>query len=137
MRPRVLVVDDDPGMRAILREFLAREGFEAEEPSAERALAVLAIQQLPDVVILDNQMPGLKGVEALALLRRRWPELPVMLITAFGGARVEEQARRLGAACSVEKPFRVSELIVQLNRLTARRDAGGTCAAEPDSGTDG
>lgn len=138
MRPRVLVVDDDPEMRAILTEFLAREGFEvAAEPSAERALAVLAIHQLPDVVILDNQMPGLTGVDALALVRRRWPELPVMLITAFGGARVEEQARRLGAACYVEKPFRVSELIVHLNRLTARRDAGGACAAEPDSGTDG
>ncbi len=138
MRPRVLVVDDDPGMRAILREFLAREGFEvAEEPSAERALAVLAIEQHPEVVILDNQMPGLKGVDALALVRSRWPELPVMLITAFGGPRVEEQARRLGAACYVEKPFRVSELIVQLKRLTGRRDAPGARATEQDSRTDG
>ena len=138
MRPRVLVVDDDPGMRAILREFLAREGFEvAEEPSAERALAVLATQHHPEVVILDNQMPGLKGVDALALVRSRWPGLPVMLITAFGGPRVEEQARRLGAACYVEKPFRVSELIVQLKRLTAGRDARAARAPGRDSGTDG
>ena len=123
MRPRVLVVDDDPGMRAILREFLAREGFEVAEESS--------------VVILDNRMPGLKGVDALALVRSRWPELPAMPITAFGGPRVEEQARRLGAACYVEKPFRVSELIVQLKRPTARRDTRAARAPERDSGTDG
>ena len=138
MRPRVLVVDDDPGMRAILRAFLMREGFEvAEEPSAERALAVLAIEQRPDVVILDNQMPGLKGLEALALVRRRWPELPVMLITAFGGPRVEEQARRLGAVSYIEKPFRVRELIVQLKRFTEHRDSSGAGAPGPDSRAEG
>lgn len=114
----VLVIDDDPEMRAMLRDFLQREGHRViEEPSGERAIATVESERL-DAVILDKEMPGMSGFDLLAFLRRRCPETPVIVITAFGGPKVAEEALRLGAARYLEKPFRVTQLLEALRTAT-------------------
>lgn len=107
----VLVIDDDQEMRAVLRDFLEREGHRViEESSGEGAIATTALERV-DAVILDKEMPGIHGFEFLSFLRRRWPDMPVILITAFGGSRVAEEAFHRGATRYLEKPFRVAELL--------------------------
>ena len=107
---RVLVVDDDDEMRALLRRMLESEGYHVTERS--RATHVLeTLRNDPfDLVILDKEMPGLTGLDLLPMLRREFRELPVVFVTAFGGRQIAASALRLGATCYLEKPFRLAQL---------------------------
>lgn len=120
----VLVIDNDSGMRALLRDFLEREGLRVlEEGSCEGAMATVESNRL-DAVILDKEMPNMSGLDFLALLRRRWPDTPVILITAFGGPVVADEAQRRGAARYLEKPFRVTQLLEAIQTVTKTKEAG-------------
>lgn len=107
---RVLVVDDDDEMRALLRRTLEFDGYEVSE--RDRGTHVLeALRGAPfDLIILDKEMPGLTGLDLLPLLRREFPQVPVVLVTAFGGRQIAASALRLGAASYLEKPFRLGQL---------------------------
>jgi DNA-binding NtrC family response regulator len=107
---RVLVVDDDDEMRALLRRMLESDGYAVTERS--RATHVLeTLRKTPfDVVILDKEMPGLTGLDLLPVLRHEFPRLPVVFVTAFGGRQVAASAIRLGATSYLEKPFRLAQL---------------------------
>jgi len=107
----LLIVEDDPEMRAVLKDFLEREGHRViPEASGERAIAAVESERI-DAVILDKEMPGMSGLDFLSFVRHRFPGTPVILITAFGGSRVAEEAFRRGAAGYLEKPFRVADLL--------------------------
>lgn len=116
----ILVIDDDEEMLAVLKAFLEREGHRVLEHSrGEWAIAAAECERV-DAVILDKELPRMNGFDLLAFFRRRWPEVPVILITAFGGQRVKEEALRLGAARYLEKPFRVAELLDAVHALTRK-----------------
>jgi DNA-binding NtrC family response regulator len=107
---RVLVVDDDDEMRALLRRTLEFDGYEVTE--RDRGTHVLeTLRGAPfDLIILDKEMPGLTGLDLLPILRREFPQVPVVLVTAFGGRQIAASALRLGAASYLEKPFRLGQL---------------------------
>ena len=107
---RVLVVDDDDEMRTLLRRTLEFDGYEVTE--RDRGTHVLdALRGAPfDLIILDKEMPGLTGLDLLPILRREFPQVPVVLVTAFGGRQIAASALRLGAASYLEKPFRLGQL---------------------------
>ena len=107
---RVLIVDDDDEMRVVLRRMLESDGYDVTEQS--RATHVLeALRRTPfNLVILDKEMPGLTGLDLLPVLRREFPRLPVVFVTAFGGRQVASSALRLGATSYLEKPFRLAQL---------------------------
>jgi DNA-binding response OmpR family regulator len=118
---RLLVVDDDDGMRALLRRTLESDGYEVAE--RDRGTHVLeALRSSPfDLIVLDKEMPGLNGLDLLPLLRREFPQLPVVFVTAFGGRQVEASALRLGAASYLEKPFRLGQLLDAIDGLISSR----------------
>src|SRR5688572_6317344 len=113
----LLVVDDDPAWRDALKGWLEREGFRAV--MLARADWVVPAVELhrPDVIVLDVNLPGTNGLDVLDGLGRRWPGLPVVIMTAFGGPGVGETARRLGAAAYLEKPFRMAALVNEIRRV--------------------
>lgn len=114
----VLVVDDDAQMRALLRDFLERDGHRVlESTSGEAAVSLVETEPL-DVVILDKEMPGTNGLDVLAFLHHRCPGIPVIFVTAFGGPRVAEEALRRGASRYLEKPFRVSRILEVVQEVT-------------------
>jgi len=113
----VLVIDDDPEMRALLKDVLEGAGHRVlQEADGDRVIPSLESERV-DVVILDKEMPGVNGMDLLAFLRHRWPTTPVILITAFGGPNVAAEALRLGAARYLEKPFRVAQLAEMVRTL--------------------
>jgi DNA-binding response OmpR family regulator len=115
----VLVVDDDPEMRALLRDYLRREGFEVvDSATGEHAVALVETRSF-DAAIVDKETPGMGGLDLLSFLRHRCPAVPVIVITAFGGDAVAEEAFARGACRYLEKPFRIHNLVAALRSVTA------------------
>jgi DNA-binding NtrC family response regulator len=107
----ILVTDDDPDMRRLLRNFLVRDGYRVIEAANGNEAILLVESERIDVVILDREMPGMNGLDVLSLLHRRSPRTPVIFITAFGGPDVAEECRRRGACQYIEKPFRMTAIV--------------------------
>ena len=123
MKPRVLVVDDEPRMAEVVAQALARGGCECTcASSGAEALARLE-EHAVDVVVTDWKMPEMDGLALLAELGRRRPGLPVVLLTAYGSVPSAVAAMRAGAFDYVTKPFDNDELravvarAVELQRL--------------------
>jgi two-component system response regulator HydG len=119
----VLVVEDDAQMRAVLKDFLQRQGYRTIERESGVGLAMLVESEPVDAVVLDKEMPGVNGLDLLAFLHRRLPDVPVVFVTAFGGPDVAAEALRRGAYRYLEKPFRVAAVIEAIGdamRETAR-----------------
>ena len=117
---RVLVVDDDDEMRALLRRTLEADGYQVTE--RDRGTRVVeTLRGAPfDLIILDKEMPGLTGLDLLPVLHREFPQVPVVLVTAFGGRQVAASALRLGAASYLEKPFKLAQLRDAIDGLVSR-----------------
>ena len=116
----VLIVDDDPGMLRAMTKVLASEGMQVTGVSDP----VVVVKKLADskkrfdLVITDLRMPMFSGRGVLALASAL-PELPVIIITAFGGPDVEAQTLRLGAFAFLEKPIAAAQLIEVVKRALA------------------
>ena len=101
----VLLVDDEPGIGVVLRALLAQDGI-ASHAVTSGAAALAALAERPyDVVVTDLKMPGMDGLALLTEVGRRWPEVPVILLTAHGTVAVAVEAMKAGAADFLEKPF--------------------------------
>jgi DNA-binding NtrC family response regulator len=117
---RVLVVDDEPGVRESLRMLLRDDYTVATAEDAEAALRAIAAEP-PDLVLLDLVMPGRSGLELLSDLRSRPSPPPVVVVTATRSVATAVEAMQRGAADYVTKPFELDELRIKLARLLERR----------------
>jgi len=109
-QPSVLVVDDDPEMRALLLDVLHTEGYEVIE-AKDGTEAVLALRARRfDVILMDKNMPGPSGLDLLPGFRRVCPDSKIILMTAFGDVPSYMEAVEKGAAEYLFKPFRMEEL---------------------------
>ncbi|MFI5176966.1 MAG: sigma-54-dependent transcriptional regulator [Vicinamibacterales bacterium] len=105
MKPRILVVDDEPAIRDTMRMILEYEGYEVLlAGSGQEGLAVVE-RDTPDLVFLDIKMPGLDGLEVLSRLRGTNETLPVVIVSAHGSTTTALEAGRLGAFRFIEKPL--------------------------------
>ena len=111
---KVLVADDDRTIRRNLVLLLRSEGYQTlEADDGDAALARIAADA-PDAVLLDLKMPGRDGLEVLAALGPALAELPVIVVTAFGGSSVAIEAMRRGAYDYLTKPFDLDEVVLTL-----------------------
>ena len=114
---RVLVVEDDDGMREAIETLLDIAGIEsAAFASAEALLADGAIGASV-CIISDLKLPGMSGLQLLAALRARGPHPPVIVITAHDSPAVRHEAERLGAAAYLAKPFAGRELLAAIESV--------------------
>jgi two-component system response regulator FlrC len=113
---RVLVVDDDPGMRDGMALSLKRSGFFTEQARGGEEALRMVRPGAYDAVVTDLRMPGMDGLQLTARLKAVDPGLPVLLITAFGSLESAREAMRLGAFDFLSKPFSPEELITALNK---------------------
>jgi two-component system nitrogen regulation response regulator GlnG len=117
----ILIVDDEEAVCWSLQRALQREGHSvAVAASAEQAFTQLA-RQRPDVMILDVRLPGMDGLTALARVRQTTPDLPVIVVTAFGDLPTAVRAVEGGAFDYLAKPFDLQQAIACVNRALQRR----------------
>lgn len=106
---RVLIVDDEPDIRATVSEMLEIEGYDVDE-AANGADALLAIERrLPDLILLDMRMPVLDGWGFAAELQRREVQIPIVVMTAARDAA--RWATEIAASAALPKPFGFEDLI--------------------------
>ncbi len=118
---RILIVDDEESIRRSLEGILCDEGFETRMAAdGEVALAALARERLPDLVLLDIALPGRDGISVLAELRERWPQLPVVMMSGHGTIDTAVRSTRLGAFDFVEKPLSIDKLLLTLQHALER-----------------
>ena len=137
MAAKVLLVEDDRALREALADTLALGGHDYRAVDCAEA-ALLALGQEPfGLVVSDVNMPGMDGHQLLALIRQRQPQLPVLLMTAYGAVERAVDAMRQGAADYLVKPFEPKALLVLVERHALGRlpvaEQDGPVALEPAS----
>ncbi len=119
-RARILVVDDEAGIRELLVQILTDEGYAAHAvPTGEAGLAALA-EELYDLVLLDLWLPGISGDEVLRRLRRDGPSVPVVVISGHASASQAVDALHEGAVDFLEKPLGYDRVIVSVGNALHR-----------------
>lgn len=128
---KVLIVDDEPGMRVTLAEILEDEGYEVlTAASGEEAVARCAERSF-DVVLMDVRMPGIDGVEAFRRIRRAKEQVRVILMSAYSVQDLRRLALEEGAVAFLPKPLDI-EVVV---RLISEVNDTAILVAEPDDDT--
>jgi two-component system response regulator (stage 0 sporulation protein F) len=110
MAEKVLIVDDQFGIRILLNEVLQREGYDTYQ--AANGLQALEIVQdnKPDLVLLDMKIPGMDGIEILKRLKVIYPDIKVIIMTAYGELDMIQEAMDLGAITHFAKPFDIEDI---------------------------
>lgn len=126
MSVSILIVDDEPDVEDLFRQRFRRETRQGTyvlhfAVSGEDALGRLEGEIEPQLIVIlsDINMPGMDGLELLRHIKQRWPELPVMMVTAYGDDERRRCATEYGAAEFVTKPVDFDFLKTQLQRLPA------------------
>jgi CheY-like chemotaxis protein len=119
---RILVIDDEGGVRRLLRGALELKGHEVlDAPSGEKALKLHAATPA-DLVIMDINMPGTDGLEVIRVLRQETPRPKVIVMSGGGGVlkeRVFRISELLGAVETIPKPFRLDVMLEAVERVLA------------------
>jgi DNA-binding NtrC family response regulator len=121
MKDRLLIVDDEPDMLQLLKRSLEPDlGCDLlTAPSGEAALRILAAGRV-DLVLADIKMPGMDGLELLDLIKRQYPDLTVMMMTAYGHIEMAVEAMKRGAYDFITKPFEHDALVLRLEKALER-----------------
>ncbi len=119
---KVLVIDDEQGIRSLLDTLLRRKGYDVVLAESGRKGLELFRRERPDVVVLDLKMPGMDGLAVLQQVRSLNPTLPVIILTGAGTPETEQQVRAMGVTEYVEKEFSLHLLGDSLKRLLKTPD---------------
>ncbi len=114
MKLKVLVVEDDATVRDVLTTLLGFDGFEVEAVSDGAKAVEVAESMKPDAVLLDVVLPGMSGLEVCRTLRRRMPDVRVVMLTGRGTTEDELDGVAAGAHAYLRKPFSSLDLLEAL-----------------------
>ncbi len=122
----ILIIEDNELNLKLVRDVLQHQGYRTVEANTARAGLGLALENQPDLIVLDIWLPDLDGIQVLEQLRRspRTSEIPCMAVTA--SAMADERARIIGAGFDVylSKPFHIKEFLLHVQRVLERRHRG-------------
>lgn len=119
MPPSALVIDDEPGICTLLREILTRQGYQVYE--AKDGLSGLEQFYLvqPDIILVDISMPGCDGFTIVKEIRRQNLAVGILMVSALKHKQLLDQAVTSGADGYLNKPFRMTELLKEVQRINA------------------
>lgn len=131
--PRVLVVDDDPSIRAVIAFVLGDEGYQVEEAGDGQSALDLIDQRHPDIILLDMRMPGMDGWEFVQHYRRRHDhEAPIIVFTAAHDAA--QRGADVQAESYIAKPFDLEDLVERVAAMLAVRNADASSPSADRAG---
>ena len=116
-KKHILVADDDPSIRALLRTFLEGEGYDISEAQSGSEVMARLHNGKPDLVLMDLRMPEFSGMDVLQTISEQSLRVPVVLMTAFGTSNVAIKAIQLGAYDYITKPFDLEDVLVTIRRF--------------------
>jgi DNA-binding response OmpR family regulator len=117
VKTKILVVDDEPGIRGLLATILERKGYAVLLAESGKKGLDLFRRERPDLIVLDLKMPDMDGITVLQDIRGLDFQTPVVILTGAGSEKAEKLARQLGAAAFIEKEFSLHRLGETLRRL--------------------
>jgi two-component system KDP operon response regulator KdpE len=126
---RILVVDDEPGIRKALKTNLTRHGFQVTAETTGAAALDAVERWRPDIILLDLGLPDIDGVEVIRRVREKG-NTPIIVLSVREAEREKVEALNLGADDYLTKPFGVDELLARI-RVSLRHAAGSSRGAEP------
>ncbi len=122
MSAKILIVDDDAGVRESLEELLRLEDYQADSSdSGEDALEALA--EGFDLVLLDIKMPGIDGVEVMHEIRKYHPDTRIIIITGYGSLESAIDAIRSGAQDYMLKPYTADDILLSVNKALSEKES--------------
>jgi len=120
-KKRILVIEDDEEMRALLRDMIEEEGYKTDSViNGSEAFRKLAKESF-DLIITDVRMPGLTGLDILPGIKKLQPDAPIIVITAFGSEEVQRKALERGANAYLEKPIHFRELRTLIHDMFSQK----------------
>lgn len=102
---RLLIVDDNEGVRHLVSRWLERAGFRVEEASDGAEAVELVRKNPPEVILADIRMPKIDGIELARIVKSEFPQVKIILMTAYSSPQTIAQAKREGVDDYLEKPF--------------------------------
>ncbi len=120
MNEKVLIVDDDESMRFFLNEALTKRGYQVHAVSEAESAVDAVKQKTFDLIMMDVQLPGMSGVEAIPLIKEHDPEAVIIVMTAYGSKHALD-AMRAGAYDFFTKPFKIDEMSIVIGRALEKR----------------
>ncbi|QHW31981.1 response regulator [Paenibacillus rhizovicinus] len=122
---KVLIVDDQNGIRILLMEVFGSEGYETfQAPNGKLALEIVR-NESPDLVLLDMKIPGMDGLEILKHVKAINKEIKVIMMTAYGELDMIKEATDHGALMHFTKPFDIDEMRLAVNMQLRSGESGG------------
>ena len=124
VKPQILLADDEPAIRALVRANLERHGFLVEEASdGDRAIELLK-NSSPHILLLDISMPGMDGFTVIRIIREEMQNssLPIIVTTSDGAIEAKEKALKMGANDFLTKPLDLQDMALRINKLIIRHE---------------
>jgi DNA-binding response OmpR family regulator len=137
-RDQVLIVEDDPQVRDVVRRYLERDGLAVQVTASGTEGLELARRSRPDVILLDVMLPGLSGLEVCRILRDvDGSDVPIIMLTALGDTDDRIAGLQTGADDYIGKPFSVKELALRVGSVLRRSRSGTSTDTSDGPLTDG
>ncbi len=110
MKEKILIVDDQFGIRILLNEVLQKEGYRTYQAANGIQALEIVKDDTPDLVLLDMKIPGMDGIEILKRMKAMEPDIRVIIMTAYGELDMIQEAMNLGALTHFAKPFDIDDI---------------------------
>ena len=110
MKGKILIVDDQFGIRILLNEVFQKEGYKTFQAANGNQALEIVTRESPDLVLLDTKIPGMDGIEILKRMKKLNQDIRVIIMTAYGELDMIQEAKDLGALTHFAKPFDIDDL---------------------------
>lgn len=124
-KQKILIVDDQNGIRVLLVEVFSVEGYQTFQASNGKAALEIVRRENPDLVLLDMKIPGMDGLDILKHIKAINPRVKVIMMTAYGELDMIKEATDLGALMHFTKPFDIDELRIAVNNELRNSNSSG------------
>jgi DNA-binding NtrC family response regulator len=127
IKPNVLIVDDDEGVRSFLSKALSRQGYPVNTASDGKEVLHLLKRETFQIVLLDLNLPKISGVELLKVIKKEYPQTEIIVISGHGTMRTALDSLKMGAYDYLHKPFEIDDLITTVERVTEYLTLSSRC----------